>query len=61
MKKEIQEILRNEEVYVGLEDSKKTWVLCVRSDGMVVHETSMPADYEVRHNYFHNKYPECQI
>ena len=28
---------------------------------MIVHETSMPARYEVLRNYFHNKFPECQI
>jgi transposase len=54
-------ILRNEKVFVGLEDSKKTWSLCVRSGGMIVHETSMPAQYEVLRSYFRNKFPECQI
>ena len=54
-------VLRNEKVFVGLEDSKKTWSLCVRSGGMIVHETSMPAQYEVLRSYFHNKFPECQI
>ncbi len=54
-------ILNNEKVYVGLEDSKKTWKLCVRSGGVVVHETSMPARYEVLRSYFNNKFPECQI
>jgi len=54
-------ILRNEKVFVGLEDSKKTWSLCVRSEGMIVHETSMPAQYEVLRNYFHNKFPECHV
>jgi transposase len=54
-------ILKNEKVFVGLEDSKKTWKLCVRSGGMVVHETSMPARYEVLRNYFNNRFPECQI
>ena len=28
---------------------------------MIVHETSMPAQYEVLRNYFHNNFPECQI
>jgi transposase len=28
---------------------------------MIVHETSMPAEYEVLRNYFNNKFPECQI
>lgn len=38
-------MLRNEKVFVGLEDSKGIWKLCVRSRGMMVHETSMPARY----------------
>jgi transposase len=54
-------ILRNEKVFVGLEDSKKTWSLCVRSGGIIVHETSMPAQYGVLRNYFNNKFPKCQI
>ena len=56
-----QDILRNEKVFVGLEDSKKTWQLCVRSGGVIVHETSMPAKFEVLRNYFDNRFPECQI
>jgi transposase len=54
-------ILTNEKVFVGLDDSKKTWSLCVRSGGVVVHETSMPAKYTVLRNYFHKKFPQSQI
>jgi len=54
-------ILRNEKVFVGLDDSKKTWSLCVRRGGIIVHETSMPDEYEVIRSYFHNKFPECRI
>ena len=61
MKKRAQDILRKEKIFVGLEDSKKTWQLCVRSDGVIVHETSMPAKFEVLRNYFNNRFPECQI
>ncbi|MCL0079415.1 hypothetical protein M1O18_00680, partial [Dehalococcoidia bacterium] len=61
MKKQSDHILRNEKVFVGLEDSKKTWRVCARSGRMIVHETSMPAEYEVLRNYLHNKFPECQI
>lgn len=61
MKKQSEYILRGEKVFVGLEDSKKTWRVCVRSGGMLVHETSMPAQYEVLRNYFNKKFPECQI
>jgi len=28
---------------------------------MVVHETTMPAQYEVLRNYFNNRFPECEI
>ena len=61
MKKRTQEILRKGKIFVGLEDPKKTWMICVRSGEMVVNETSMPAEYEVLRNYFHNKFPDCQI
>jgi transposase len=54
-------ILRKEKVFVGLDDSKKTWSLCIRSAGVIVHETSMPAKYEVLRNYFNNRFPECAI
>jgi transposase len=54
-------VLKDQEVFVGLEDSKRTWKLCVRSKGMIVHETSMPAKYEVLKNYFLNRFPECKI
>lgn len=62
MKKNIQEyVLKGQEIFIGLEDSKKTWKLCVRSKKMIVHETSMPAEYEVLINYLRNKFPECTI
>lgn len=54
-------ILKGKEVYVGLEDSKKSWKLCVRSGKMVVHEVSMPAKYDVLIAYFRNKFPDCKI
>ena len=61
MKNRAEHVLGSEKIFVGLEDSKKTWSLCVRSEGVIVHETSMPAQYEVLRNYFHNKFPECQV
>lgn len=54
-------ILSEKEIFVGLEDSKRTWRLCVRSLGVVVHQTSMPARYEMLRNYFLNKFPQCTI
>jgi len=61
MEKRQNYILTKEKVFVGLDDSKRTWSLCVRSMGVVIHETSMPAKYEVLRNYFHKKFPRCQI
>ena len=45
-------ILSEKEIFVGLEDSKRTWRLCVRSLGVVGHQTSMPARDEMLRNYF---------
>jgi len=39
MKKKQDWIVAGKAVFVGLEDSKRTWKLCVRAEGMVVHET----------------------
>ena len=62
MKKRAQDFLRKEKGICGpSEDSKKTWQLCVRNGGVIVHETSMPAKFEVLQNYFHNRFPECHI
>jgi len=61
MRKIQKHVVKDKEIFVGLEDSKKTWKLCVRSKGVIVHETSMPAKYKVLRNYFRNKFPECTI
>ena len=51
MKKQTGYVLQDSKVFIGLEDSKKTWKLCVRSGGIAIAETAMPAQYEVLHNY----------
>ena len=61
MKKIRDFILKGQRIYVGLEDSKKTWKVCVRSGRIVVQRTSMEANYEVLRGYFLNKFPECKI
>ncbi len=61
MKEQISHILKEEKVFVGLDDSKKTWSVCVRNGGVIVHETSMPARYEVLRNYFQKRFPRCEI
>jgi transposase len=58
----IQEhIIKGQDIFIGLEDSKKTWKICVRSNKMIVHETSMPAQYDALRNYLRNRYPDCRI
>jgi len=54
-------VVQGKEVFVGLEDSKKTWKLAVRTDRMVIHRTSMEARYGVLIRYLENKFPECTI
>ena len=54
-------VLKDQDIFVGLEDSKKSWKICVRSGGIIVHETSMPAKYEILHNFFKNRFPGCKI
>jgi transposase len=54
-------VVKGKEVYIGLEDSKKTWKLCVRSGKQVIHETAMAAKYDVLVSYLRNKFPECKI
>ena len=61
MKKMINYTAKDKEIFVGLEDSKLTWKLCIRSEGIVIQETSMPARYEVLKAYFRNGYPGCKI
>jgi len=61
MRKMQEYILKGKKIFVGLEDSKRTWKVCVRCDGMVVNEASMPAEYGVLRAYFQNQYPECRI
>jgi len=61
MRKMQDYLVRDKAIFVGLEDSKKTWKLCVRSGDMVVHEVSMPADYENVRAYLHGRYPGCSV
>ncbi len=61
MRKMQESIVEGNRIFIGLEDAKRTWKLCVRSEGIVVHETSMPGEYEVLRSYLHKKYPGCAI
>jgi len=61
MRKMQDYILKGKRIFIGLEDSKRTWKLCVRSEGMIVHEINMSADYMNLLSYLKNRYPDCEI
>ena len=61
MRKMQSYVVKGKRVYVGLEDSKRNWKLCVRCDGMIVDELSMPTDYSNLRNYLTRGYPGCEI
>ena len=54
-------ILEGKEVFIGLEDSKRKWKVCVRSGDIIVHEVSMPAHYENLRNYLLHRFPGCKV
>jgi transposase len=53
-------IVEGKEIFIGLEDSKKTWKVAVRCGKMLVHQTIMPAKYHHLISYIRNKYPSCK-
>ena len=61
MSKMQEYIVKNNRIFVGLEDSKRTWKVCVRCNRMIVHQTSMPTKYDNLRNYLKNQYPGCEI
>lgn len=61
MRKMQKYIVKDNRIFVGLEDSKKTWKLCVRCERMIVHETIMPTNYDNLRNYLNNQYPGCYV
>jgi len=54
-------VVKGKDIFVGLEDSKRTWKVCVRSDGMIVQETNMAARYDDLRTYLLRGYPGCRI
>jgi len=54
-------VVRGKSIFVGLEDSKRSWKLSVRSGGMEVHYTAMPARYPHLLGYLRNRYPDCRV
>jgi len=58
MRKMQQHIVTGKEIFIGLEDSKKTWKLCIRCEGQIVHQVSMPAQYAGLQRYLQRHYPD---
>jgi transposase len=54
-------VVKGKEIFVGLEDSKKTWKIAVRSERMLIHQASMEARYPILKRYLDNRFPECTI
>ena len=54
-------VVKGKEIFVGLEDSKKTWKLAVHSERMLIHRALMEAEYQVLSRYLKNNFPECII
>jgi transposase len=54
-------VVKGKEVFVGLEDSKKSWKLCVRCGRVISHEVTMPAEYGALRAYLKRHYPECDL
>jgi transposase len=61
MRKMVEYVAKDKKIFIGLEDSKRTWKLCVRADNMIIHEASMPAQYQVLRNYLQQRFPQCTI
>jgi hypothetical protein len=51
-------VVTGKEIFVGIEDSKRTWKIAVRSDKMVIDRTSMEAKYPILIRYLRNRFPE---
>jgi len=61
MRKMQKYIVKDNRIFVGLEDSKRQWKVCVRCEGMIVNQASMPTDYKNLRNYFMNRFPGCEV
>jgi len=60
--RKIQEfVVKGKEIFIGLEDSKRTWKVCVRANREIIHQASMPANYEVLDAFLKNKFPDCTV
>jgi transposase len=61
MRKMKDYIVRGKKIFVGLEDSKRSWKISCRSEKTEVHWTSMEAEYSGFRSYLERSYPGCQV
>lgn len=54
-------IVKDKDIYIGLEDSKTTWKLCIRCERMEIRSVSMQARYTVLRAFLTNNFPGCRI
>lgn len=54
-------ITQDKQIFIGLEDSKRTWKIAVRSETTLIHQAQMPAQYCNLAGYLRNNFPECTI
>jgi transposase len=54
-------VVKGKEIFIGLEDSKRTWKIAVRTERTLVHQASMEAKYPLLRQYLKNKFPDCTI
>ena len=54
-------IVKNKQIFIGLEDAKRSWKIAVRSDKMLIHQTILPMDKQNLLRYIRNKYPGCTV
>lgn len=59
--KVVEYIAKEKQIFIGLEDSKRTWKLCVRSGGMIIHEVSMEARYKILSRFLSQRFPDCDV
>jgi transposase len=54
-------IVKNKQIFIGLEDAKRSWKIAVRCDKMLIHQTILPMDKQNLLSYIRNKYPGCTV
>lgn len=61
MKKIASPFAKNQEIFIGLEDSKRSWKLNVRTNDMCIDRVSMPAEFCKLKNYIKKHYENCNV